>query len=1078
MKKLFFSLISALCIFSANAQNINADCINAIPLCSTPSFTFNATSGVGTVADICSTCNISNPTTNPYSSNGGCLLSGELKPQWLLITVGNAGNLEFVFGAGNSANPQAGYYDWAMWPYNPNTCTNIQNNTLPPIRCNWNGTSSGGTGVASASNIPTGGSPSNYEPPLPVLPCQQFIICISNYSGVNTLVSFQSLGTASLTCNPSCLNVNSPALCAGSSASIIALSSGNVANLTYSINPGGITSTTPTFVINPTTSTNYTVYATGLNSNSVAVTQTAVSSVTVFPQPLAAPTVTQATCTNPSNGFDLGLGFNPSGASPAYTVTWSGIPQGITSPTQTALSGTLLPGVYTASITAAGGCYTTTSFTINANPAPASVVLIPPGPVYSVTCFDPTVTVNAMNTAQSYTWNNNIVSPMTGPIGTFAIGGSGVWTITAENPVSACVATKTIAVTINTTAPTSIVTPTFQNITCNLTSITTVTATASPTVNILHQFIAPSGAIYSPTSYSATYPPFGTGTYTHCVINSVNGCSTCKQFTVASNQGFPSFNVVSPQNFTLGCGIKSSATISIINGDTSPPGGPVSYTVLNPGSSSVTLSGSLSIASVYSINQPGTYTVITKDNTSFCETRIPVSVISNTQGPVLASLNIPSDVLSCSVPQVTFEATSAAANTMFNWAVPGTGNYPTNTLVVNANTTAPTSTVVGTYTLSLTDPNNTCVTTTLIPIRQNLFAPRARISNGGVSALTCSIYSLTLSNISTTGIPPGSIFQPSIVVAETWEGPSPQVKLQLSSTYVGLVAGEYTMTARDLSNGCTSRTVITIGDNKVYPAINSPSLGPEPVLDCGASNATIVPVINNATTALTYSWYPYNGTQVGKNFLTPFIGIYRLVVTNTLNGCASSAIYTVTNGALTAGFVADKEEGYAPLAVTFTNTSASTTGTSNIVTNWNFGNGRLVSTASASISPQMQFVSPGTYTVTAHVVKGLCVQKAFKLIEVLVPSSMEVPNIFTPNGDGVNDVYFIRGTSLQYVKMEIFDRWGSLVYAVENTKGIVDWDGNLVSGGKAAEGTYFYTLKTIGNDGVVYERKGNITLVR
>lgn len=176
--------------------------------------------------------------------------------------------------------------------------------------------------------------------------------------------------------------------------------------------------------------------------------------------------------------------------------------------------------------------------------------------------------------------------------------------------------------------------------------------------------------------------------------------------------------------------------------------------------------------------------------------------------------------------------------------------------------------------------------------------------------------------------------------------------------------------------------------------------------------------------------------------------------------------------------MADKEEGYAPLAVTFTNTSASTTGTSNIVTNWNFGNGRLVSTASASISPQMQFVSPGTYTVTAHVVKGLCVQKAFKLIEVLVPSSMEVPNIFTPNGDGVNDVYFIRGTSLQYVKMEIFDRWGSLVYAVENTKGIVDWDGNLVSGGKAAEGTYFYTLKTIGNDGVVYERKGNITLVR
>ena len=157
MKKFLILLLVSL--VKLNAQtNINADCIDAIPLCSTPNFTFNATSGFGSVADIPTTATISNPGTNPASSNAGCLQQGELKPQWLLITVGNAGNLEFVFGAGTSANPQVGFYDWALWPYNALTCQGIQNNTLPPVRCNWNASNSGGTGIASGTNIPTGGN--------------------------------------------------------------------------------------------------------------------------------------------------------------------------------------------------------------------------------------------------------------------------------------------------------------------------------------------------------------------------------------------------------------------------------------------------------------------------------------------------------------------------------------------------------------------------------------------------------------------------------------------------------------------------------------------------------------------------------------------------------------------------------------------------------------------------------------------------------------------------------------------------------------------------------------------------------
>ena len=203
MKQIFFFvLIISSTLFSQNNDN----CVSAMPLFSNPSFTFFTNSGPGSIVDfsVPASSNISNPTPNPNPPNSGCLFSGELNPQWLIVHVSNAGSLEFIFGANGSANPQVGLYDWIMWPYSPTTCAGIFNNTLPPVRCNWNGSGTGGTGIASASYIAAiSGSSANFEAPLTVNACDQFIICISNFSGVNTLVTFESIGTASLFTGPS-----------------------------------------------------------------------------------------------------------------------------------------------------------------------------------------------------------------------------------------------------------------------------------------------------------------------------------------------------------------------------------------------------------------------------------------------------------------------------------------------------------------------------------------------------------------------------------------------------------------------------------------------------------------------------------------------------------------------------------------------------------------------------------------------------------------------------------------------------------------------------------------------------------
>ena len=841
--------------------------------------------------------NISNPSTNPASSNSGCLQAGELNPQWLIVTVGNPGTLEFVFGSLASANPQVGYYDWAMWPYNASTCSGIFNNTLPPIRCNWNGSSLGGTGIASAANTPTGGSPLNFEPPLTVNGCQQYIICISNFSGVNTLVSFQSLGTASLSCNPNCLQVNSPQICAGKNATIIAVSSGNLANINFSLNPGGLSSPTPTFVVTPTVNTTYTVYATGLNTSSVSVTQTAITTVTVDAQPFAAPTLTQSTCTNTFNAFNLGLTFFPVNSNPSYTVGWSPTaPPGL-APGQTTLNGGIPPGLYSATITAAGGCSAVTSVSINSTPAPPIIALNPPGSSHSITCYQPTVTITPLNANYTYTWSNGLIAPITTSDAAFTSTMTGSWTITAINPASGCIATQTIAIGINTVVPTSAISPTFQNITCSVTSISNVSTTASPSVNITQQILSPLGGTFATTSYTSLYTPGVPGTYTYCVTNGVNGCSDCKNFTVTSNQGFPTFLVnSSPPNFTLGCTTTSVLAVNILsasatNSNQIPTGGPVSYTILAPNASSVTPSGTLSGVSNPTVNVPGTWTVVVKDNNSFCETRLPISILSNTVGPdiVVDTIN---PVLSCYQPQVTLKGSSSLNLVTYSWGLPGNLSQPGDTLTVYTNTASITNTLVGNYTLSIVNNNSTCKSTSVVPIYQSIFPPKAGISPL-TSSISCTTGTVILTNQSSSAVPPNFIFPPTKpVVGLLWEGPTPLDPLQLSTTYVGNVVGIYTLTVKDLNNGCTSKTIATVSDNRVYPTIDSTGSIPPPI-DCGSAATLAVHVSNLPSNLLSYTWTTPTGATVFPSVNSPSItagtkGIYRVLITNTNSGCSTN----------------------------------------------------------------------------------------------------------------------------------------------------------------------------------------------
>lgn len=116
-----------------------------------------------------------------------------------------------------------------------------------------------------------------------------------------------------------------------------------------------------------------------------------------------------------------------------------------------------------------------------------------------------------------------------------------------------------------------------------------------------------------------------------------------------------------------------------------------------------------------------------------------------------------------------------------------------------------------------------------------------------------------------------------------------------------------------------------------------------------------------------------------------------------------------------------------------------------------------------------------TYTVTAYTQEG-CSGTADIFVRFIKGPELYIPNAFSPNGDGVNDIF--RPLPVGIVKLEyfrVYDRWGKLMYST--TEYMKGWDGT-VNGQPAAIGTYVWIVqgKDVSNNTI--QRKGTVTLVR
>jgi len=300
---------------------------------------------------------------------------------------------------------------------------------------------------------------------------------------------------------------------------------------------------------------------------------------------------------------------------------------------------------------------------------------------------------------------------------------------------------------------------------------------------------------------------------------------------------------------------------------------------------------------------------------------------------------------------------------------------------------------------------------------------------------------------------------------------SPLATINSSTGEIDLLAsgvGVYTVIySTPVTNNCAavdSLTIIINPQNTVVAGLSNPI--------CFGDDVTLTAVGSGNGSVTWYSdFLGVNSIGSGSPLVVSPSSIGTITYYVNEAGTCSSGMDSVVVivGGVVANINANPLSGAIPLNVTLdgSGSTGAITGYS-----WTYGDG---GSGNQSIESNI-YSGLGTYVVELIVTDGICSDTTSITIDAFGESTVLIPNVFTPNDDGSNDIFTIDGVNLESVECQIYNRWGQLMYSWSNVKGY--WDGRTLSGGKAPDGSYFYVIDAKGFDGTEYSRKGSFSLIR
>ncbi len=638
-------------------------------------------------------------------------------------------------------------------------------------------------------------------------------------------------------------------------------------------------------------------------------------------------------------------------------------------------------------------------------------------------------------------------------------------------------------------------------VSCGITTICTVTITSStPISNIT---VAPSKTICTAgDSVTLTAAP-GMASYLWAPVNNTNLIISIKNagtYTLIATDAYgctaTSDVVISPP---LKDSIEKAKNISCMGGTTGSitigiGGGASAYTY--------TWSPSVSSGSTASNLSAGSYTVTVEDANGCTKT---ASVALTQPATLLTSAIKSSTDVNC------FGNNDGLAT------IGASGGVPSYTYLWNPGLqTTPTVSGLsaGTYSVIVSDSAGCSVTSTVSITQPNATAPVLT----PISA-TCANNDGSVSVTVTGGTSPYTY---------SWNPGGSS-----NSSISGLSAGNYTITITD-AHGCTDTTSILVSLDSTFnlkiKGLDSICKGQSDTLTASGATTYIWSTGSTSSTLIvspttTASYWLTGITGVCKDSVLHTVTIYKPLAANmppvtnicpgapiklkvnvaggkpkfnyawnngiTTNGPGPITVYptdsttyivTITDGCNNLVIDSTHVNVYPKGNVTFTPSPDTIPGGQTVTFTynginttswyWTFGDGGT----SADSNPTHVYANPGVYIVTliGNNVYG-CPDSAVK--DVYVTPEIYIPNVFTPNGDGENDIFYFTITGTTCFHCDIFNRWGVLVYQLNSVA--EGWPGIIrQTNDPASDGTYYYVLNYCDYQNVTHKLDGFITLIR
>lgn len=724
-------------------------------------------------------------------------------------------------------------------------------------------------------------------------------------------------------------------------------------------------------------------------------------------------------------------GLNVTGGTGPYTFDWSG--NGATGADTLNIGA----GSYTLTVTDANGCVATSGPHVVNNIAGPTIddtnISITDENCGSIDGAITNILVSGGSAPLSYDWNGNSA---TGPDTINLAAGSYTFTVT---DAFGCVATSG-PYTVN-----SIGGPTID---------TTAAVALDETCTAMNGSIIGVVVTSGSGNYSYEWNGIATtgidtvglaaGTYTLTVIDNANGCpSVVGPWTIIDNPPAVidiSNMVIADDTCAVGVGAITGITVS---GGTAPL-----FTAWNGIAAPLDLTGQFA----------GNFTLTVTDANG-CLTISGPHTINSLAGPAIDDTNV----------SIADENCGGVDGSITGITVSG-GNAPIS-YDWNGNTASGPDTIglaAGGYSLTVTDAFG-CTATGGPYVVNGIGGPTVDTTSVLVSNENCGNADGSITGITATG---------SGTLTYAWNG-----NASAGADITGLSAGTYTLTVTD-GNGCVTvvgpfnvtnipadpLTVNLTVDNASGCIPMTSSFDATVAGGGGMVIATWTSSINGVVQVDTIANPDPNGVNLNwvNNFAVAGTDTICVTVADECGqGPEVSCVVIVTEEFPVADFTLPAVNSCDSATVTFVNNSQFAA-----TYLWDFG-GAGTSTDS---DPTFTFTSPGTYNVMLEAISTIgCVDTLVQALLIPVCEDtveMVVPNVFSPNADGQNDIFRIQGLPDGNHQMYIYNRWGHVIFQAEDY--LNDWDGYTQSGLMVPEGTYYYILKL--EDGTEFQ--GHVTLIR